>query len=348
MGKVIAGTTLILVSLFYLSGCAVNPVTLEKELMIISEEKEIAIGKRTDPLIVQQMGYYDDPALQAYVDGIGQKLVKVCRRRDIEYRFKILDDDMVNAFALPGGYIYVTRGILAIINSEAELASVLGHEIGHVVGRDSANRISQQSLYQVVALAGMAAPATRDLAMAGNLLFESVMLGYGREKEYLADTQGVDYMYKAGYDPLQMCEFQRNMSTFAQGPAGYAQYLTTHPDILDRMHRTRAQAKVSYAMRSAFSKQNGSGENQQGDSTQESRGLVLADEYKERLDGLAYGPKNNIRRLKIYTVKEGDTLESIARNEMADRRKAKEIAFLNGLDVADQLHAGQKLKVVVY
>ena len=344
MGKVISSTTLILISLFYLTGCAVHPVTLEKELMIISEEKEIAIGKKSDPYILRQYGYYDDPPLQDYVNQLGQKLVKVCRRRDIAYQFKVLDTDQINAFALPGGYIYITRGILAIMNSEAELAGVLGHEIGHVVGRDSANRISQQSLYQIVALAAMVAPDTRDLAMAGNLLFESVMLGYGREKEYLADFQGVDYMYKAGYDPMQMCEFQRNMSMFAQGPAGYAQYLTTHPDIFDRIHRTRAQAKVIYAMRSAFSKQNDNGE----DQTPEPMGLILADEYKERLDGLAYGAKESIRRIKIYTVKEGDTLESIAREEMDDRRKDKEIAYLNGLDVADQLLVGQKLKVVVY
>jgi predicted Zn-dependent protease len=346
--KRIASIILIFISLFYLTGCAVNPVTLEKELMIISEEKEIAIGKRTDPLIIQQMGYYDDPALQDYINQLGQKLAKVCRRRDIAYHFKVLDTDQINAFALPGGYIYVTRGILAIMNSEAELVGVLGHEIGHVVGRDSANRISQQSLYQIVALAAMAAPDTRDLAMAGNLLFNSVMLGYGREKEYLADSQGVEYMYRAGYDPLQMCEFQRNMSRFAQGPAGYAQYLTTHPDIFDRIHRTRAQAKVAYAMRSALSRQDENGEGLQENSAGEFGGLILADEYKERLDGLAYGPKDSIRRIKIYTVKEGDTLESIARKEMDDRKKDKEIAFLNGLDVIDQLHAGQKLKVVVY
>ena len=344
MGKVISSTTLILISLFYLAGCAVHPVTLEKELMIVSEEKEIAIGEKSDPYILQQYGYYDDPTLQDYINRVGQKLVKVCRRKEIVYHFKVLDTDQINAFALPGGYIYITRGILAIMNSEAELAGVLGHEIGHVVGRDSANRISQQSLYQIVALAAMVAPDTRDLAMAGNLLFESVMLGYGKEKEYLADFQGVDYMYKAGYDPMQMCEFQRNMSMFAQGPAGYAQYLTTHPDIFDRIHRTRAQAKVIYAMRSAFSKQNNNGEGQ----TPEPMGLILADEYKKRLDGLAYGAKESIRRIKIYTVKEGDTLESIAREEMDDRRKDKEIAYLNGLDVADQLRAGQKLKVVVY
>jgi len=334
------GIMLMLLSFLYLVACAINPVTLEKELMIISEDKEIAIGGKSDPIILQQFGYYDDPSLQEYINRVGQKLVKVCPRRNIEYHFKVLDSDDINAFALPGGYIYVTRGILAIINSEAELAGVLGHEIGHVVGRDSANRISQQSLYQIVAIAGMAVPDARELVVAGNLLFDAIMLGYGREKEFLADYQGVNYMYKAGYDPLQMCRFQRNLAKISQGAVGYAQYLSTHPDIFDRINRTEAEAKVLYAIHHALSRQGKSGEEPK------ERGVILADEYKSHLDGLAYGPRDRIRRIKIYTVETGDTLESIAEKEMGDSGKAKDIAFLNGLEISDQLYTGQKLKVI--
>jgi len=301
--KRITINTLILMPLFCLTACAVNPVTLEKEFMIISEEKEISIGKGADPFIVQQFGYYDDPALQDYINRVGQKLVKVCPRRDIEYYFKILDSDDINAFALPGGYIYVTRGILAI--------------------------------------AGMAAgPTTRELTVAGNLLFNSIILGYGREKEFLADFQGVDYMYKAGYNPLEMCKFQHTLSYISQGPAGYAQYLSTHPDIFDRIKRTEAQAKVLYAMQHALSRENKNGKDQQESAK------VLADEYKSHLDGLAYGPRDCIRRIRIYEVKKGDTLESIAAREMGDDKKAREIAFLNGLEIGVQLYTGQKLKVV--
>jgi len=336
----------VLIFPLYLVGCAVHPVTMEKEFMIISEEKEIAIGKNADPVILQQFGYYDDPVLQNYVNQIGQKLVSVCRRRDIEYHFKIVDSDEVNAFALPGGYIYVTRGILSMINSEAELAGILGHEIGHVVGRDSANQISQQTLFQVIALAGMAAPGTRELAVAGNLLFNSVMLGYGRKKEFLADSQGVEYMNKAGYDPLQMSKFQYTLAKIYQGPAGYAQYLSTHPDIFDRIKRTDAQAKIQRAMDDAFSRPNKDGEGLQGQNVHKTGKLILADEYKARLDGLAYGPRDSIRRIKIYTVKEGDTLELIAASLVGDDRKEREIASLNGLEIGSQLYAGQKLKVV--
>ena len=343
MVKLLYVRILMLVLIGCLLGCAVHPVTLDKQLMIISEDKEIAIGERSDPFIVQQFGYYNDPAMQEYVNNVGQKLVEVCARKNIKYHFTVLDSPDVNAFACPGGYIYVTRGILAIMNSEAELAGVLGHEVGHVVGRDSANMISQQSMFQVLALAGMAAGSTsRELAMAGSMLFEAMMLGYGREKEFLADSQGVEYMFRAGYDPMQMVALQASLGQLYQGPAGYAQYLTTHPNITDRMNRSKAQAKILYAMNNVYVKQSGTA----GVTGKKPQTLILSDEYKARLDGMPYGPPDNIRRIKIYTVKGDDTLASIASEISDDASMAKEIAFLNGLDRTDQLYEGQKLKVI--
>jgi len=329
------------------AACAVNPVTLEKEFMIISEEKEISIGERSDPVIVQMYGLYEDAALQEYVNQVGQKLARVCSRKNIEYHFKLLDTDDANAFALPGGYIYLTRGILALMNSEAEMAGVLGHEIGHVVGRDSANQISQQTWMQVVAIAGMAAsPSTRELAMAGNMLFNAVMLGYGREKEFLADSQGVEYMFRAGYDPLQMARFLSTLGKIYQGPAGYAQYLTTHPYTGDRINRADAQAKVLTAMDDALTRRATGGGDGSFDPTVKSGRTIGADEFITRLDGLAYGPSENIRRIKIYTVDGGDTLESIAGSVAHGNQTVKEIAFMNGLDPASPLSPGQKLKLV--
>ncbi len=333
--------------LMVVAACAVNPVTLEKEFMIISEEKEISIGERSDPVIVQTYGLYEDPALQEYVNEVGQRLVKVCSRKNIAYHFKLLDTDDANAFALPGGYIYLTRGILALMNSEAEMAGVLGHEIGHVVGRDSANQISQQTWMQVVAIAGMAAsPSTRELAMAGNMLFNAVMLGYGREKEFLADSQGVEYMFRAGYDPLQMARFLSTLGKIYQGPAGYAQYLTTHPYTGDRINRADAQAKVLTAMDDALTRRATGGGDGSFDPTVKSGRTIGADEFITRLDGLAYGPSENIRRIKIYTVDGGDTLESIAGSVAHGNQTVKEIAFMNGLDPASPLSPGQKLKLV--
>jgi len=333
--------------LMVVAACAVNPVTLEKEFMIISEEKEISIGERSDPVIVQTYGLYEDPALQEYVNEVGQRLVKVCSRKNIAYHFKLLDTDDANAFALPGGYIYLTRGILALMNSEAEMAGVLAHEIGHVVGRDSANQISQQTWMQVVAIAGMAAsPSTRELAMAGNMLFNAVMLGYGREKEFLADSQGVEYMFRAGYDPLQMARFLSTLGKIYQGPAGYAQYLTTHPYTGDRINRADAQAKVLTAMDDALTRRATGGGDGSFDPTVKSGRTIGADEFITRLDGLAYGPSENIRRIKIYTVDGGDTLESIAGSVAHGNQTVKEIAFMNGLDPASPLSPGQKLKLV--
>ena len=342
--RITSGVFLLLLVAGFLLGCAVHPVTLDKQFMIVSEDKEIAIGERSDPLIVQQFGYYNDPAMQAYVNEVGQKLVAVCSRKNIVYHFTVLDSPDVNAFACPGGYIYVTRGILATMNSEAELAGVLAHEIGHVVGRDSANMISQQSMFQVMALASMASgSAGRELAMAGSSLFNAMMLGYGREKEFLADSQGVDYMFKAGYDPMQMVALQATLGKLYQGPAGYAQYLTTHPNIGDRMNRSKSQAKILYAMNNVYSDQK---EISATGRVNKWGKLILADEYKARLDGMPYGPPNNIRRIKIYTVADDDTLASIAGKVSNDQNMANEIAFLNGLDRNDQLYAGQKLKVI--
>jgi predicted Zn-dependent protease len=236
---------------------------------------------------------------------------------------------------------------MALMNSEAEMAGVLAHEIGHVVGRDSANQISQQTWMQVVAIAGMAAsPSTRELAMAGNMLFNAVMLGYGREKEFLADSQGVEYMFRAGYDPLQMARFLGTLGKMYQGPTGYAQYLTTHPYTGDRINRAEAQAKVLTAMDDALARRVTGSEGSSADSRGKSGRAIGSDEFISRLDGLAYGPRENIRRIKIYTVAGGDTLASIADGVVRGNQTVKEIAFMNGLDPTSLLSPGRKLKLV--
>src|SRR5262245_33727911 len=114
------------------AGCAINPATGKRQLMLVSEAQELALGRETDPVVAQQMGLYGGEELQQYVNGVGQKLASVSERAKLEWRFRVVDDSAVNAFALPGGFIYITRGILAHLNSEAELATVMGHEIGHV------------------------------------------------------------------------------------------------------------------------------------------------------------------------------------------------------------------------
>jgi predicted Zn-dependent protease len=333
------------------SGCMVNPVTLDKEFNVISEQREIEMGRKADPQVLQQFGYYDDPALQRYVNEVGQKIVVVCLRKNIDYSFRVLDSPIENAFALPGGYIYITRGLLARLNSEAELAGVLGHEVGHVVGRDSANRMSESMWLQVAALAGMASGQTaRELAVATSSLLNSIILGYGREKEFLADSQAVEYMFKAGYDPMQLGAFQRCMARMSQSPVGYSLYGSTHPDIFDRIGRSEAQAKVLLAMEGAMGKPGlpafPKAAASSSPGTQSFPLSVLTDQYKDRLDGLSYGPNEDLRRIKIYTVQEGDTFSSVSQSLYGHPDKAKEIAEHNGLSVEMVLYSGQRLKWV--
>lgn len=327
-----------------LAGCMVNPVTLEQEFNVISEAKEISIGRNAHPQILQQFGYYRNEQLQRYVDEVGRKLVCVCRRPDIQYHFTVLDTEMENAFAVPGGYIYITRGLLALINSEAELAGVLGHEIGHTVGRDSAALMSQSMVAQIAVLAG-AAGATGsasggDVAMATSQLFNALMLGFSREREYLADEQSVEYMIKAGYDPLQMICFLRTLSYISQGPTGVQQYLTTHPYIFDRIMRVEAKAKVAYAMQQAMDTI------QSRDPASKDSPKILSEKYKMMIDGLAYGPRNDMRHIKIYTVAAGDSFEQIARRTLGSSVYARKIAYLNGMPENAQLIPGVKIKTI--
>jgi predicted Zn-dependent protease len=326
------------------AGCSINPVTLESEFNVVSESKEVSIGRGADPQIIQQFGYYRNPALQNYVDGVGQKLARVCRRHDIPYHFTVLDTDMENAFAVPGGYIYITRGLLALMNNEAELAGVLGHEVGHVVGRDSATLMSQSMIAQIAVLAGAAGAATGggspELAAATSQLFNSIMLGYSREKEYLADEQSVDYVMRSGYDPMQMAAFLRTLSFSSQGYSGEQQYLTTHPYIFDRISRVQAKAKVTHAMDNAM------GQLQNRPELPAARCEVLGEKYLSMIDGLAYGPREGLRHIKIYTVASGDTFETIARKTMGTSVQAKKLAQLNGLPEGSQLVPGVKIKTI--
>lgn len=331
--------------ILFVFGCMVHPVTLESEFNIVSEEKELNIGRSAHPEIIKQFGYYQDPTLQRYINEVGQKLVCSCRRSDIPYHFVVLDTDIENAFALPGGYIYITRGLLALLNSEAELAGVLGHEIGHVVGRDSAALMSQNTIAQIATLAGVAGAAASsgsgsDLALATNQLFSAIMLGFSREREYLADEQSVEYTFKCGYDPNQILSFMRTLSYKSQGPTGAQQYLVTHPYIFDRMSRIEAKCKVVFTMHTTM------GKLQNEKDKAKSKGLVLAEKYRSYLNGLAYGPKDNMRRIKLYTVKRGDTFQLIAKKTLGSSIKARTLAYLNGMPENAQLIPGAKIKTI--
>ena len=189
-----------------LPACATNPVTGDQDFVLMSESNEIRLGQQYHQQMLKEMPVYDDPGLAAYVDAVGQLIARNSHRPALDYHFTVLDSDAVNAFALPGGYIYITRGIMAYLDSEAELAAVLGHEIGHVTARHS---VRQQSTATVTGVAGAVLgaatglPGSQDLF---NVLGNAMLSGYGRDHELESDRLGAEYLARSGYDPQAMLE----------------------------------------------------------------------------------------------------------------------------------------------
>ena len=189
-----------------LSGCAINPVTGEADFVTISESQEIAQGKKYHEYILAQYGVYDDPDLQTYVNEIGQKLAAQSHRSHLKFHFTVLDSPEINAFALPGGYIYITRGIMAYLNSEAEIAGVLGHEIGHVTARHSVRQQSGQFASSLLNVVVAATTGNQSLGQLSNQLTTGIVRGYGRKHELEADKLGAQYLHNIGYNPESMLE----------------------------------------------------------------------------------------------------------------------------------------------
>ena len=224
-----------------LAGCATNPVTGESDFVLMSEEQEISLGRQYNAQILKEMPKYEDPELQRLVQKVGTRLAAHSHRTDLIYRFTVIDSSTVNAFALPGGYIYITRGMLAYLNSEAELAAVLGHEIGHVTARHS---VRQQSTATVAGLLGAVVAATtgvQGVDTLTDLVGTAVVRGYGREHELEADRLGAEYLARSGYDPQAMLEVVgvlKDQETFetavakkeGRDPNTYHGLFSTHPD----------------------------------------------------------------------------------------------------------------------
>jgi predicted Zn-dependent protease len=239
-------------ALFSIAGCSQNPLTGKQEFTgLMSEQQEQSIGAAEHQQIIKEYGgVYDHPGIQAYVNEIGQKLARQSDRPDVQYHFTVLDSPIVNAFALPGGYVYVTRGTLVLANSEAELAAVLGHEIGHVAARHQASRYSQGVLTQLgasVLSAAIGMPAASQAIGLGTNLY---MSSYSRDQESEADILGVRYLDRTGYDRMAMSDFLRDMqlhqSTEAQVKGKQekkADFFSSHPDTVGRVVTSRAEAQ---------------------------------------------------------------------------------------------------------
>src|SRR5688572_16517624 len=187
------------------AGCVRNPVTGKRQIVLISESQEIAMGQQSDPSVREEYGVVDSVALQDYVQTIGRKLVSVSHRPTLEWHFAVVDSSVVNAFAVPGGYIYLTRGIMAYLGNEAELAGVLGHEIGHVTARHSVRQITRTELAQIGLTLGQVLSPT--FGQFGNLAESGLglmFLRFSRDDEREADRLGVEYCTRVAYDPRQV------------------------------------------------------------------------------------------------------------------------------------------------
>ncbi len=219
-------------SLGALVACATNPATGKRQLMLVSEGQEASMGLEADQQFHGLYGDFPDRALQSYVESVAKPLAAVSERPGLPWTFRVVDDPQVNAFALPGGYIYVTRGILAHMNSEAELAAVLGHEIGHVTARHSASAQSKQLLGMVGLGVGMIlSPTLREGGDALSSAFGLLFLKFGRDQESQADSLGLRYIVRKDYKPEEMLDVFRMLDgvTTAAGGDRMPNWLSTHP-----------------------------------------------------------------------------------------------------------------------
>jgi len=246
---------LLLTLALLLPGCATNPVSGREEFVLMSEEQELQLGQRAAAEVARQMPLLkaSDPLVR-YVDEVGQKLAAVSDRPGLFYRFHVVDDPTINAFALPGGYIYVARGLLNHLNSEAELAAVLGHEIGHVTARHAVQRYTQAQAYNLgMAVASIFLPIPQAAGQLSDLLALAVIQGYGREAELQSDELSLKYLARAGYDPratigiLEMLKRTEEIAVLEKKEAGekveqYHGAFASHPETEKRIREAVAKA----------------------------------------------------------------------------------------------------------
>lgn len=219
--------------------CATNPVTGRREFTLMSEAQEIGIGRESDPQIKAEMGVYDDPELQKYVSDLGMRLAKLSERPDLPWQFTVIDQPAINAFAVPGGFIYLTRGILPFLADEAELVGVLGHEIGHVTARHSAQQYTRALGGQLLLTGvGIFVPAARPFGQISETALGLLFLKHGRDDELQSDLLGAQYAASAGWDPAGvpgMLSTLGRLDEAAGERKGVPNFLSTHPEPLARV-----------------------------------------------------------------------------------------------------------------
>ncbi len=313
-----------------LTACSTNPVSGKKDFSLISKDQEVQMGKKAHQDILKKQRPYNNARLQSYVNSIGQQLASKSHRSNIPYTFTVLDDPSVNAFALPGGYVYVTTGLMAYLNSEGELAGVLGHEIGHVTARHGVQQAS----------AGMAASVLVDLITkkAGgnskmlNQLGTAMLSGYGRKHELQADRLGAEYLAGVGYSPTNMIDVigvlkaQEVYASRQRGGRGssYHGVFASHPSNDKRLQEVVGAAK---SIKSAGTRS------------------ANRDAYLKQINGLKFRiSKNKTGRIVVGNVKtSGLTFEQLAGKSVLN---ADQLRLLNGRYPDGRLNRGELIKIV--
>jgi predicted Zn-dependent protease len=276
-----------------LGGCATNPVSGRTDIVTMSAAQEAEIGRKMHPQVLQQYGRYSDEALQAYVNDTGQRIAAASHLPDLQFTFTVLDSEEVNAFALPGGYVYVTRGILAYLNSEAELVAVLGHEVGHVTARHAVRQQSGAAAAGVGATLIGVLTGSGDLANLANYAGTALVRGYGRDMELEADSIGAEYLVRLGYAPEAMIDVVRLLKNQemlevqiarqeGREPRVYHGVFSTHPD-----NDTRLKEVVASAGKAGT-----------GEARPDGR-----DAYLKRISGMPLGPSHEqgmVRGSRFY------------------------------------------------
>ena len=270
--------------LAFLGACATNPVTGERQLALISEEQEIELGRAAAAEIPETIGLVEDEALQSYVSQVGLALARKSERPELPWSFAVVDDPTPNAFALPGGFIFITRGMLNLMNSEAELAAVLGHEIGHVTARHSVTQISQQQLAQLgLGIGGILVPEIQPFGQALGAGLQLLFLKHGRDAERQSDQLGFRYALNQGYDVSEMADvFSSLERAGGEERSALPAWLTTHPSPGARVEQV--QQWIS-------------------ELPPGKRGTRVGQaEYLDRIDGLIYGknPRQGFFREGVF------------------------------------------------
>lgn len=273
--------------LLSLSACAINPVTGKKQIVLMSEAQEVAMGVQSDPEILAFFGLYEDPELQEFITEKGKEMAAISHRPKLDYEFKIVDSPVINAFAVPGGYVYFTRGIMAHFNNEAEFAGVLGHEIGHVTARHSVIQQRNQLFSQLGLMAGIIlVPELGEFVEPLSEGMQLALLKFGRDAERQSDKLGVEYSSQIGYDASEMAGFFETLER-QQGNSGGGEippFLSTHPSPEER-NATVKQLAVDWQQKSKMTEF-----------------AVNRDSYLRKIEGLIVGedPKQGFVENNVF------------------------------------------------